>query len=464
MTSKNLTTIKLTASDNDVIKYLHILWSKNEPQYVPVKPEPKKALETDTTTQPIKKSVFKKHLRNSLSQLREIGFDAYEHLKLEDDMSTPDIMDESYNIVSLTKKNISDIYKYNLANQLKKEDLLKNFSICRIFTKYKSGDTSSPNSFRYMVAHHNVIKIIDRLWIINLINKCGDNVPNPDIFKSNFGKQKIEQCVDVGIKNTMDYDNVVLLDIQKAFDSVDWDVMEELLISNLTKKINYDEAIKLVREYMIIIRNRKLLYNNKCIKYYKGIPTGLPSSMKVFTLIIEEIIERWLCDNHGLYFINRDFILNVYVDDIYIKFLKPEIASDLLKSFITNIEKYMFTINKAKSKVDPKLSLIEFPNKLTVGDFYLGIPFTRDIKLYDTILLEEYQTRHDHKLTWMQIYFKLVANDDELYGFNKTRQSILGYLRYKLKPILNIPQYEPITFDKIINFIKINFIFPSLEL
>ena len=461
MTSNKLTTIKLTAPDNEVIEYLHILWSKNEPCFVPVKPEPPRVSEISMIDKPLKKSIFKRYLKNSLSELKALGFATYEYLKLDDNEK---LFDDIDNNISLSNKNIHDIYKYNLANQLKKVDILKNFSICRIFTKYKSGETTNTNSFRYMTSHHNVIKIIDRLWCIKLINGCGDNIPNQKIFKSYFGKHPNDLCVDVAIRNTMDYDNVVLLDIRKAYDSVDWDAMEELLISNLTRKINYEEAINMVRDYMTIIRNRKLLYNNKCIRYYKGIPTGLPSSIKVFTLIIEEIIERWLSDNCELYLIDRDFILNVYVDDIYIKFLRPEIASDLLKSFITNIEKYMFIINKTKSKVDPRLSLPEFPNKLTSSDFYLGIPFTRDVKLYNMILLEEYQSRHDHKLTWLQIYFKLVANDVELYDFNKTRQSILGYLRYKLKPILNIPQYEPITFDKIIDFIKINFIFPSLEL
>lgn len=54
-------------------------------------------------------------------------------------------------------KNISDVYKYKIASQLKKKDLIKNFSICRIFAKYKAGDVSDPNSFRYFVNHHNVI-------------------------------------------------------------------------------------------------------------------------------------------------------------------------------------------------------------------------------------------------------------------------------------------------------------------
>ena len=467
MSSKKLT-IKLTADDKEVVKYLHILWSKNEPSFS------RTTIVPDIIETPFHKSEFKRDLKNSLNKLSEIYFTTYQHLKLEENMTNTlfplDKITQSDNgiisaeLTKLTKKNIKDIYKYQLSNQQKKKELLKKFSVCRAFAKYKSGDTSKPNSFRYMISHHNVIKINDKLWVIDLVNKCGDNVPNKQIYKSYFGKQPTEQTVDVAIKNTMNYDNVVLLDIQKAYDSVDWDAAEELLISNLTRKINHDEAIKMVNQYMVVIKNRKLFYNKTVIKVYKGIPTGLSSSIKVFTLIIEEIIERWLDENKELYVLDKDFILNVYVDDIYIKFIKTDNAAELLNSLIANIEKYMFIINKAKSKADRKLYLPEFPNKLTEQDFYLGIPFTRNIELYKDILLEEYQTRHNHKLTWIQIYDKLISNDDNLYDFNKPKQSILGYLRYKLKPIIDISQDEPITSDKIINFIKSNFIFPYIEL
>lgn len=284
-----------------------------------------------------------------------------------------------------------------------------------------------------------------------MINKCGNNLPNPNIFKSNLIKSHTESVINLATKNTMDFKHVVLLDIQKAFDSVNWNVLEELLISNLTKKINSQEAIQLVNQYMLILKNRKLLYNKKVIKISKGIPTGLPSSVVVFTLIIE----RWLYDTKEVYIIDVDYILNIYVDDIYIKFINLHNISRMLSSFINNIEKYMFVINKKKSKVDPGLELTEFPIKLSSNDIYLGIPFTRNINLYGSIILKEYQTRNMHSLTWEQIYIKLISND-------KNNKSILGYLNYKLKPLISKSKDESINFEKIINFVKNNFLFTSL--
>ena len=133
---------------------------------------------------------------------------------------------------------------------------------------------------------------------------------------------------------------------------------------------------------------------------------------------------------------------------IYIKFLKHDRISEIINSLINFIEQYQLLINKKKSKADPKLYLPEFPNKLSCNDFYLGIPFTRDIKLYGEIILKEFQSRHINNLTWEDIYNKIITDDNN-------RKSILGYLNYKLKPIIKCDQINK---QIILDFIKDNFI------
>ena len=66
---------------------------------------------------------------------------------------------------------------------------------------------------------------------------------------------------------------------------------------------------------MVIMKNRNFLYNNRKIKVNKGLATGLPSSTLAFTIIMDEIITRWFAETN--YKNNEDFIINIYVDDIY---------------------------------------------------------------------------------------------------------------------------------------------------
>ena len=120
MSSKKLT-IKLTADDKEVVKYLHILWSKNEPSFS------RTTIVPDIIETPFHKSEFKRDLKNSLNKLSEIYFTTYQHLKLEENMTNTlfplDKITQSDNgiisaeLTKLTKKNIKDIYKYQLSNQ-----------------------------------------------------------------------------------------------------------------------------------------------------------------------------------------------------------------------------------------------------------------------------------------------------------------------------------------------------------
>jgi len=72
----------------------------------------------------------------------------------------------------------------------------------------------------------------------------------------------------------------------------------------------------------------------KNINYQKGLPVGLPSSNLVFSLIIDEIIFRWKNQNEHLFEIGKDFKLNIYVDDIYIKLFNLIIKDSVIITLI----------------------------------------------------------------------------------------------------------------------------------
>jgi hypothetical protein len=320
-------------------------------------------------------------------------------------------------------------------------------SRCMVFPKYKSGDTTRPENFRYLINHHNSIKILDRIWCSELITKCGANLPDKSIYKSSLVKTFNGSIITVASENTKSIDNVVMVDIMKAFDSLDWNILEDLLISNLTRKINKESAIELVSQYMTILKNRELYYNNIRVEVTKGISTGLPSSNLVFTLAIEEILFRWFLKSGFIN--NKDFLMNVYVDDIFMKILNVSKASEIVNSLIDHLESYKLFVNKVKTKADEKLKISGLTNILLTSDYYLGIPFTRDINLYGQLILNELNKKI--KVSWLDIYDILLEKESSV-----KKLSICGFLNYKLRP-LHVNINEEFNKEFITNFIYENF-------
>jgi len=382
------------------------------------------------------KEEFNQQMKEGLKQLREVGYRVYFGIKLEKEVNL--------NPKAVTDNDLNQVYDFkcasnlnNTASNLKMHNIMKkDISRCRIFPKYKSGSLDNPGSFRYLTESPNTLKILDRLWCLEVVKMCdkNKNLPNPDIFKTNLVRSFSNSCLLTAIENTLSIDNVALLDIQRAYDSFDWDITEELLLANLTRKVNREFAIKAVTEYMVILRNRKLYYNNIYVPVSKGIPTGLPSSQLVITLALDEIIYRFLQDNKNRYELLVDFKLLVYVDDFYLKIMKNARVKGLIivNDLIAYLAKYKLYISMKKSRISKEL--IEYSNNeftiLTHNDLYLGIPFTRDIKLYGQIILKEFNKKHNNLLTWNDIY-NILVNKTELYS------KVLGYMNYKLKPFIN---------------------------
>ncbi len=388
---------------------------------------------------------FKKYVKQNLGLIREIGYRVYNNIGLEKEVNV--------NPNDVTDKDIDIVYQFKTGSMITKKNLMGNIAHSTIYPKYKSGDYKKPENFRYLVNHHNTIKILDRLWCIDLIKKIGSvkNMPDNKIFKSSLVKRYNKNIVVTADENTQSMSNVVLLDISKAFDSVNWDVLEDLLISNLTRKTSKEIAEEFVNQYMLILVSRELFYNKEKIEVSKGIPTGLPSSTLIFTLVMEEIIYRWC--NETQYKNLTEFIMNVYVDDIYLKILDISNANTIVTSLINYLTKYKLMVNKLKSRADKKLHLEDFPELLET-DCYLGIPFTRDIQKYGKIVLEEFNKKK-MIIDWNEIVDILSKNNDK-----KLVPKLMGFFLYKFSPFIKWEENN--SRNQIINFIKTHYLSPTI--
>lgn len=83
------------------------------------------------------------------------------------------------------------------------------------------------------------------------------------------------------------------------------------------------------------------------------------------------------------------------------------------------------------------------------NDFYLGIPFTRDINLYGQLILENFNNKYMCNLTWNEVYDIIETN-------KKSKNCLLGFFNFKLKILIG----DSLNHDKTIEFIKKNYVTP----
>jgi len=397
--------------------------------------------------QNIELTQFIKIIKENIKLFRLFGYQKNYSLNLNEhsvNLKSEGCDNDNINIVinNITDKDIIDVYNYIKLTNIQKKSNIKNFSNCKVIPQYKYGNITEANNFRYVINHHNVIKIIDRLWSINVLYKCGNNLLDDKIFKSGLINPDFKDIEKIANLKTNNLNNKVIIDIKKAYDSLEWNVIYKLLLSNLTRKINKKDAIIFIEEYFIILKNRNLFYKDKLIKFSKGIPIGLPSSSIVFNFVFEEIVLRWLYNNKEF---KQHFLLTIYVDDILFDFLINNKINYIIINFINYIKLYGFNVNIDKLKVSPNIYDKTIGSVLLYNDFYLGIPFTRDIKLYGILILQTFQKKYNHQLSWNDLYNIIINNK-----INKN--CILGFLNYKLKPLLN--NNIKINEEIIINFIK----------
>ena len=350
--------------------------------------------------------------------------------------------------------DIVTIYNYFIGSNIKRKEIIQSIDNNVFLIRYKKSDYHNPDNYRYYTSSNKNIKAIDYIWYTSMIKMYNIKMPNTDIFAYCF--KKCDKSFHVTAdENTKDINNVVLIDIKKAFDSVKWNVLKDLLYSHMKRSLKIDEMMiqDIINQYIVYWTEVIVKYDGNIISRKKGLPIGLVSGSLIFTFIIDEILHRWLDQNMNI-IINVDFKINVYIDDIYIKILNTQKSNEIVNSLIAILGKYELKINNEKFKADPSLNLDSHLNELKETDLYLGIPFTRDITKYGDVILKELNKKYDTQFTWNQIYDILNQANDVDY------KHVLGYISYKLRPFFNssdLDDNNKLPSQKILQFIYDNY-------
>jgi len=417
--------ILYTGKEEDMISYLEELWSSDE-EY--------KCKKKNFSKLP--KNIPTKRFQTSLKNMTEYlvfrgNFGAYND-KLEKEMS----LNKKSIILSednckLLYNCFNDLFRFNMI----RESLFRKIRNADIFIKYKKDDTNVPSNFRFLSNHHKLFKIIDKFWTNNLISvlKKNNKLPDKDIVRNNFDREYLVAIKDLAIEKLKVYKSkkhILMIDLKKAFDNVSWNTLENLLISNLTRKINKNTAKKYVEQYMFLNSQRNICYNSNSIKIKKSIGTGLPSSTIVFSLLIEEVIYQWYNKENC----KDEVKVNTYVDDMFLEFKSLERVEYLINSLFNMLTEYKFIVNKSKTLTN--INGLGFP-LIEENDCYLGLPFASNKDTYISNCIDLFKNRY-YDITKKEIVDILKSEN-----YPKVKKEILGFFNYKLHG-LKLLDYEKI--------------------
>ena len=413
----SLSTTTYQGSDSDLISHLTNLWADNISKLGRIR--------YTGTNYPNSRNKQLSQFKNKLSQLSNKlvfrgNFGAYNE-KLEKELSlTKKQVKMNKSDTQLLHNCLTDLFIYNNIRG-KWFDKIK---YTTLFVKHKKGDPKDPKNFRYLSNHSKIFKIIDKLWTDLLIGvlKKENKLPDKKIVRNHFYRTFETSIRDLAIEKLVKYHsnkNILLLDISKAFDNVSWKVIKSLLFKSLSRKINKKFAHKMTKQYLFLISNRVIKYKNKKINFYKSLATGLPSSTIVFSLLMEQIIYEWNISHE----FSKEVIINTYVDDIFIEFLKTINCQKITNSLIKQFEKYNFIINKEKTKTN--CQLLNY-SKINSFDCYLGMPFAKDKNTYIKVCLDLFQKKYYSITTKEIIKFLLIEK------YDKVKNQITGFFNYKL--------------------------------
>jgi hypothetical protein len=404
-------------SDEEFVNYLSSLWSNDKDNLRILNNLPYVDNITDENLK-----ILQEKVETNFEKLKIVGnFHYLNKLEKEVRLSKNDLTIDD---LKLTYFALQDLETHNEINNTLMSKINK-VMICPLI-KDVTGNKLNTKNYRFLQLHSKTLKLIDRLWCLKVYDIV--KLLDTKIFKSTLLRDMNSSVVVTASENTISRENVVLIDIEKAFDSCDYEVVETLLYRNLLRRTNIELAKKLTAEYMYIIRQRIIYFNDKIINFKRGIPTGLPSSNIIFSLIMDEIINEWFITHNEVFKIDKDFLLNIFVDDVYLKIINVSLKDLIVKTLVDMFTKYKFNVNFEKCKADENLKL-EFFTNLEETDYYLGIPFTRDVKKYCDLILKKFNSINNCEYTYKELYDKIKNND-------KDKKLIYGYLNYKLKPLM----------------------------
>ena len=194
-------------SDEEFVNYLSSLWSSDIDNVRTFNDLPS---HNEINEDDLKK--FKEMVESKFDSIKVVGNFNYSN-KMEKEMRlTKNELDMS---------NIRNTYMASLDltnHQQINNTLMNSINKVRIFSKIKDTNKSSLNvtNYRFLQDHSKEMKLLDRLWCLKIIElvKSLDKT----IFKSSLAKDMDSSVVETADMNTRSRENVVLIDIEKAFD------------------------------------------------------------------------------------------------------------------------------------------------------------------------------------------------------------------------------------------------------
>ena len=274
------------------------------------------------------------------------------------------------------------------------EHVPANFKYGIVVPLFKGGnkDPSIRDNYRGITLKTSLSKLYEKI----LLGRLQDTIAHNSVISPFQGACRsggssldvsflVQECSHLFRENSTPI-KVILLDLEKAFDSV-WltGLMYKLYINGINAK-----AWRLIKEYYGNYQCA-VLYENSISDYYKvqqGVHQGGVLSMNLFTLYIGSILNNLATSGHGCRTGGLKLSCTAYADDITILAPFAKSAQSMVNSVVVECDKWHLRLNPAKCvyiDIDDKdLGPITIKNvaikRLTISN-HVGVPVCSSLTL-----------------------------------------------------------------------------------
>lgn len=159
---------------------------------------------------------------------------------------------------------------------------------------------------------------------------------------------------------------LISVDIEKGFDSIDWNIMQEDI-----NKIEDKEIQSMLKIWTVLVENCDVICNTEIIKKGRGVGMGFTLSPITFVFYVDMAIRESK--------VNKD-ILRMYVDDLILLAFGEKTDIDNFERLKKSMERRNLKINNQKCKMITKHKRVkeiakELQLQVVDADKYLGVHF-----------------------------------------------------------------------------------------